>query len=83
MVPTPQARGPRYASWPTPGGADIVFHVCATRIMASRPLPAAMPRAAHTVRRPLSECMPPWERVRRHAKERHVCATRRRAEYVN
>jgi hypothetical protein len=64
-VPTPQARG----------RAGIVFHVCAARIMASRPLPAAMPRVAHTFRRPSSECMRPCEWAPRHAKERHVCAT--------
>jgi hypothetical protein len=39
--------------------------------------PAAYRRVAHTFRRPLSECMRPWEWARRHAKERHVCATRR------
>jgi hypothetical protein len=35
-----------------------------------------VPGVAHTFRRSLSECMRPWESARRHAKERHVCATR-------
>jgi hypothetical protein len=37
-----------------------------------------MARLAQTFRRPLSESMRPWESARRHAKERHVCATRPR-----